>query len=255
MGKFIKSFDEVVNSLSRIHEKYKNTDSKEEHIDACIACAEACKACAEACQEMDGMENCVKLCNDCAAICDAYITLLESESTFCDEVCNVFVNICEACQVECKLHEDCEDCEECVECAEACKACIVTCEGCNAEGKELPLDVEEEIKEEEEDEKEESEEEEEAVTEKKKNADAAIRNRGAVVFSANSPKVKDDKDHFPINNASQARNALARASQYSKKPEWYTGTLNELVSRVQKEVKANYPDIKVTDKSKNPGKG
>lgn len=59
------------------------------------------------------------------------------------------------------------------------------------------------------------------VAEKKHDPKAAVRSRGTCVFPAEHPKVKDDKDHFPITNKAQAQNALARANQYSEAPEWY----------------------------------
>ena len=93
------------------------------------------------------------------------------------------------------------------------------------------------------------------VAEDKKDPDAEVRNRGDATFSAGSKKVKDDKDHFPVNSKDQARNALARASQYDKKPKWYTGDLDSLVKAVQRKVKAKYPDIATTKKSSTPGKG
>ena len=98
------------------------------------------------------------------------------------------------------------------------------------------------------------------ITEKKKKkskkkASAKVRNRGTVVFSAKSSKVKDDKDHFPINSEAQARNALARASQYSSVPKWYKGSLKSLVAAVQRKVRGKYKGIKTTAASKKPGKG
>lgn len=93
------------------------------------------------------------------------------------------------------------------------------------------------------------------VSEKKKlDPDAAIRNRGNVVFSAGSEKVLDNKDHFPYGDILHARNALSRASQYNKVPDWYDGTLEELVKKVHDKVKRKYPEIKVTEKSEKPGK-
>lgn len=94
------------------------------------------------------------------------------------------------------------------------------------------------------------------LNESKKNKDpeAEVRNRGDVVFPAGSSKVKDDKDHFPINNIAQARNALARANQYSSSPSWYSGSLDELVKKVAGAVKRKYPSIKVSKSAKNPGK-
>lgn len=90
--------------------------------------------------------------------------------------------------------------------------------------------------------------------ESKKDPKAKVRNRGTVVFPASSSSVTDDKDHFPINDADQARNALARASQYTSVPDWYSGSLKSLVSKVQSAVKKKYPSIETTEKSKKPGK-
>lgn len=79
---------------------------------------------------------------------------------------------------------------------------------------------------------------------------AKIRNRGDVVFPANSKKVKDNKDHFPINNADQARNALSRVAQYSSVPPWYSGTLQELQAAVRNAVSRKYKNIEVTKPKK-----
>jgi len=80
----------------------------------------------------------------------------------------------------------------------------------------------------------------------KKNPNAAIRNRGDVVFPAGSKNVKDDKDHFPVNSIEQARNALARAGQYKSAPSWYDGSLAELKSKIKSKVSRKYPSIKVS---------
>ncbi len=74
--------------------------------------------------------------------------------------------------------------------------------------------------------------------------------RGTVVFPYESPKVKDKKDHFPINDADQARNALARVAQYNAVPEWYNGTLKGLQARVRSAVRKAFPSIKVTEPTK-----
>lgn len=79
--------------------------------------------------------------------------------------------------------------------------------------------------------------------------------RGDVCFPAHHPSVKDGKDHFPINNAAQARNALARANQYSSAPEWWGGSLKSLVLAVAKKVHARFPSIEVSEAAKRPGRG
>ncbi len=89
---------------------------------------------------------------------------------------------------------------------------------------------------------------------KKKKKIPKSKKRGKCVFPHNSSKVKDSKDHFPINSESQARNALSRVNQYDESPPWYDGSLTELVKAVAREVKSKYPDIEVSEDSKRPGK-
>jgi hypothetical protein len=84
---------------------------------------------------------------------------------------------------------------------------------------------------------------------------AAVRNRGKVIFPSDSSSVKDKKDHFPINDAAQARNALARANQFTAAPDWYKGTLQSFVSAVVSAVKKHYPSVEVSKAAKKPGKG
>lgn len=95
----------------------------------------------------------------------------------------------------------------------------------------------------------------EFLNEGKKDPKAKLRNRGDVVFPADSKSVKDDKDHFPINSLAQARNALARANQYSSSPSWYSGSLETLVKKVASAVHKKYPSIEVSKSAKKPGKG
>ena len=93
-----------------------------------------------------------------------------------------------------------------------------------------------------------------ATVEGKKDPKAKARNRDAVVFPAESDKVKDNKDHFPINTAAQARTVLTRASQYKKVPKWYDGSLSSLVKEVQSKVKSKYPNIRTAKKTTKQGK-
>lgn len=90
-----------------------------------------------------------------------------------------------------------------------------------------------------------------AKTAEKLDPKAKVRNRGNVCVPAES--AKDKKDHFPINNEAQARNALARVNQFSKVPDWYSGSLQGLVSLVARKVKAKYPSIEVSKEAKKPG--
>lgn len=75
---------------------------------------------------------------------------------------------------------------------------------------------------------------------------AKVRNRGTVCVPASS--AKDKKDHFPINDMGQARNALARVEQLSSAP-WYNGSLEGLKALVKRKVHAKYPSIGKDKKS------
>lgn len=91
-----------------------------------------------------------------------------------------------------------------------------------------------------------------SAKDKKLDPKAEVRNRGTVCVPAES--AKDKKDHFPINDEAQARNALARVNQFSSVPDWYSGSLQSLVSLVARKVKAKYPSIEVSKDAKKPGK-
>jgi hypothetical protein len=92
------------------------------------------------------------------------------------------------------------------------------------------------------------------VEEVEKFAKKKDKPRGDFVFPKSHSKVKEG-DHFPINTIGRARNALARASQYSKAPSWYKGSLTSLVSAVARAVKGKYTSIEVSEKGKKPRKG
>lgn len=73
------------------------------------------------------------------------------------------------------------------------------------------------------------------------------KDRPAPIFPRESPKVKDDKDHFPIPDAAHGRNALARVNQYGEAPSWYGGSLEDLRAAVVKAVKSKFPSIDVEE--------
>lgn len=81
------------------------------------------------------------------------------------------------------------------------------------------------------------------------------RTRPKPVFESTHPKVLDNKDHFPIDTAARARNALARVNQYDEAPPWWDGSLESLVSAVVRAVKKQYKDIDVSKAAEKPKKG
>lgn len=90
---------------------------------------------------------------------------------------------------------------------------------------------------------------------KKIDPKAKVRSRGKCALPAEHPKVKDKKDHYPLNDIAQARNALARVNQMKSSPDWFNGTLQQLVNTVVRAVKKEFPSIEVSEKAKKPGKG
>ena len=84
---------------------------------------------------------------------------------------------------------------------------------------------------------------------KKLDPRAGVRTRGKVVFPAESSNVKDKKDHYPINDADQARNAWARAHQTNgKAPSWYKGSYSGFISAIRSKIKSAYPSIELSEK-------
>jgi hypothetical protein len=79
---------------------------------------------------------------------------------------------------------------------------------------------------------------------------ASVRNRGDVVFPAESSNVTDHKDHFPLNGEDQARNALAQVAKYKKAPPWYKGSLKSLQDAVSRKVHSKYKGIGKDNKKK-----
>lgn len=88
----------------------------------------------------------------------------------------------------------------------------------------------------------------------RKTAEAKVRSRGTCVFPAEHSLVMDNRDHYPINNIGQGRNAIARANQMTSKPEWYKGSLESFVHAIVRHVHSKFPDIEISEKAKHPGK-
>ena len=73
------------------------------------------------------------------------------------------------------------------------------------------------------------------------------KDRGHCVFPKEHPKVNDGKDHFPINDINHARNALAQAGKYDKAPEWYDGSLKDLLKTIRSTIEKEFPSIEVSE--------
>lgn len=106
----------------------------EDCIKACLDCLLACTVCADAClgeREAASLATCIRLDNDCAAVCAATVQLLARSGTGVGvttlraqlTACAV---ACKACEAECRKHEAHH--RHCAHCAGACKTCREACE-------------------------------------------------------------------------------------------------------------------------------
>ena len=100
-------------------------------IDLSNACAAACTYCAGAClkeTDVKMLAKCINLDLQCAAICNAAVTLMSLDSDYAKELCRVCAKVCNDCAQECEEHAK-MGMEHCRMCAEACRKCTEACEG------------------------------------------------------------------------------------------------------------------------------
>jgi Cys-rich four helix bundle protein (predicted Tat secretion target) len=101
-------------------------------LDTAGICIEKGEVCLTHCIMLMGegdktMAACASSVRDMLASCRALITLAGAESKFAPKLAALCVDVCKACEAECKKHADkhkaCKECmESCTECAKACKA-------------------------------------------------------------------------------------------------------------------------------------
>lgn len=95
-------------------------------IEACVRCAQACEHCANAClgeRDVQKMAECIRLDQDCAAMCWTAAAAMSRDSQFAQEICRVCAEICDACGTGCGKHQM----DHCQACAEACRRCAEQC--------------------------------------------------------------------------------------------------------------------------------
>ena len=101
-------------------------------LDTAGICVEKGEVCLTHCIMLMGegdktMAACATSVREMLATCRALITLAGAESKFAPKLAALCVDVCKACEAECKKHADkhkaCKECmESCTECAKACKA-------------------------------------------------------------------------------------------------------------------------------------
>lgn len=96
-------------------------------IATCSECAVECAKCSNDCLNEDDIKilaRCIKLTQDCAAICLLAMRTMASGSEFTKQVCKLCEDICNACAVECDKHSHLSHCKKC---AKACRQCAEEC--------------------------------------------------------------------------------------------------------------------------------
>jgi len=99
------------------YEKFKDC------MDACFNCALECRHCLESClkeEDIKILTRCIRINNDCAAICNLTATLMAGDSEFVNEFLQLCTIICDDCAIECGKHSYLEHCKRCAEASERC---------------------------------------------------------------------------------------------------------------------------------------
>src|SRR3954452_1801782 len=101
-------------------------------IDECLACLQTCTACADADlaeSDVAEMRPGLRLCLDCADVCDATLRLLSRQTDYVASAARAQVascwELCSICARECERHADHH--EHCRICGEACRRCEQAC--------------------------------------------------------------------------------------------------------------------------------
>ena len=96
-------------------------------ITACSATAIAAFRCASADlkeSEIKMLARCIKLNNECAAMCLLAMESMARESEFVKQICKLCAAVCIDCAIECEKHAHMEHCKIC---AESCRICAKEC--------------------------------------------------------------------------------------------------------------------------------
>ena len=92
-------------------------------IEACVTCAEACRACVDAATDSANTAEIVRVCLDCALLCEFCITDMRNGSPLLIYSSRMSACACELCALGCDQHET----EPCTRCAETCRQCAHEC--------------------------------------------------------------------------------------------------------------------------------
>jgi hypothetical protein len=102
-------------------------------IEECFTCAVACTSCADADlaeEDVGGLRQCIRLCLDCADVCDATGQVLTRQTSpephLTRSLLEACLRACRLCAEECERHAAHH--EHCRICAEICRRCEQACD-------------------------------------------------------------------------------------------------------------------------------
>ena len=105
-----------------------NTGNNKEILRVLAECAAECYRCFDACLEnerTDDLVRVIRLCRDCARICDTTASFIASSSEHAQHLAKECAEICRNCAEACGNHKDQE--HECKPCADICRQCEEAC--------------------------------------------------------------------------------------------------------------------------------
>jgi hypothetical protein len=99
-------------------------------VDTCLDCIKACEKCAIYGLAYPGLQECVKLAQECANICLIFAQFIQKDSDFSLQLCSICADLCYVCAAECDKHTENESCLECARasrrCGDLCRKLIST---------------------------------------------------------------------------------------------------------------------------------
>ena len=93
-------------------------------IQACLSCAIICETCNTEClleKNRENVNRCIALTQNCSAICFLTARLLASQTEFASQLCDLCMEVCEACAAECSKNYMDSCAASCQQCADECR--------------------------------------------------------------------------------------------------------------------------------------
>ena len=127
----------LLDTMFKTHPHPASTHGEEARalVETAVECGQACTVCADAClsePEVQRLAHIIRLCLDCADICELTARLLvrpsHRDAPTLHLQLQTCVQICRSCADECTECAETMKMEHCRICADACRRCVTACE-------------------------------------------------------------------------------------------------------------------------------